>query len=88
MYMLFLIFIALVVFHYWLQRKRLLSFLLERQQYNDHIKVLKNQLAEAETKLMGYFKKFSQIQVNFFALISYSFEAIGAAMLKNRFFPL
>ena len=50
----------------------------ERQQYNDHIKVLKNQLAEAETKLMGYFKKFSQIQGDYHKLIGIAAELVDS----------
>ncbi|XP_028393759.1 lisH domain-containing protein ARMC9-like [Dendronephthya gigantea] len=50
----------------------------ERQQYNDHIKVLKNQLAEAETKLMSYFKKFSQIQGDYHKLIGIAAELVDS----------
>lgn len=50
----------------------------ERRQYNDHIKVLKNQLTEAETKLMGYFKKSSLIQGDYHKLIGIAAELVDS----------
>ena len=43
----------------------LFQLFLERQQYTDHIKTLKHQLNETESKLLRYCQRFNQIQVNF-----------------------
>ncbi|XP_046850759.1 lisH domain-containing protein ARMC9-like [Xenia sp. Carnegie-2017] len=63
---------------YYIFTSRQHIFEKERQQYNDYIKVLKTQLSEAETKLMNYFKKFSQIQGDYHKLIGIAAELVDS----------
>lgn len=50
----------------------------ERQRYTDHIKTLKQQLNEAESKLLRYFQRFSQIQGDYHKLIGIAAELVDS----------